>query len=126
MTTYDVTVFREEELWVADIPALSAATDVLYFAELDVEVRDLISGLNDVEPDSFDLRWFYRATEDGPAEPLDQLSQVSTVLAELDVRYDALRREIIGRLSEAGLSRQAIGDVLDVPRQRVDELADAS
>lgn len=61
-----------------------------------------------------------------PSEPLEQLTRVSTVPAELDTRYDALRREIIGRLSDAGLSRQAIGDVLDVPRQRVDELADAS
>lgn len=124
-TSYDVTVFREEELWVADIHDLGA-TDMLHFAELELYVRDYVSGMTDVEPGSFDLRWFYRGTEEGPTERLDELSEISAVLAELDLRHDALRREIIGRLSAAGLSRQAIGDVLDVPRQRVDELADAS
>lgn len=124
-STYDVTVFREGELWVADIRDLGT-TDTPHFAEMELYVRDYISGMSDVEPESFDLRWFYRATEEGPSEPLKELSEISAVLAELDQRYDTLRREIIGRLSKAGLSRQAIGDVLDVPRQRIDELADAT
>ena len=42
MRTYDVTVTREDNLWVADIVELTAATDVVRFADLDVEVRDLI------------------------------------------------------------------------------------
>jgi hypothetical protein len=44
MATYDVNVFREDELWVADIPELVAATDMFHFADLDIEVRDLRTG----------------------------------------------------------------------------------
>lgn len=126
MTTYDVTVFREDELWVADIPDLVAATDMLRFADLDVEVRDLIAGLTDVEPDSFDIRWHYRAGDDEVTEPIEALSKVESELAALSARHDELRREIIRRMSAAGLSQRAIGDVLGLSHQRVNQLANAS
>lgn len=64
MTTYDVIVFREDELWVADIVDLGAT--------------------------------------------------------------DMLRREIIRRMSAVGLSQRAIGDVLELSHQRVNQLANAS
>lgn len=57
MTAYNVTVTREDNLWVADIAGLTAAVDVESFAELDVEVRDLIAGLTDTNPDDFVLNW---------------------------------------------------------------------
>lgn len=58
MTTYDVTVTREDDLWVADITGEGlgpAATDVERFADLDTEVRDLIAGLTDADPGSLGL-----------------------------------------------------------------------
>ncbi|MGH3899674.1 MAG: hypothetical protein ACRDTA_15810 [Pseudonocardiaceae bacterium] len=38
MNTYDVTVSRKGDLWVADIAGMAAATNVLRFGDLDVEV----------------------------------------------------------------------------------------
>ena len=125
MPAYDVIVFREEELWVADIVDLGV-TDMLHFTELDVQVRDYVSGMTDVDPDSFDLRWHYRAGEDEVTAPIEELSKVEAALAELTARHDALRREIIARMSAAGLSQRAIGDVLGLSHQRVNQLARAS
>ena len=66
MITYQVTVTRDSGLWVADIAGLPpnafGVTDVERFADLDVEVRGLIAGLTDTDPDSFDLTWRYETT----------------------------------------------------------------
>lgn len=62
MITYDVTVTREDGLWVADVHGNAlgpAATDTEHFADLNVEVRDLIAGLADTDPDDLGLRWQY-------------------------------------------------------------------
>lgn len=59
MTAYDVTVTREDDLWVADIAGLAAATDVEHFADLEVEVRNLIAGLTDADPADFVINWRY-------------------------------------------------------------------
>lgn len=61
--TYGVTVTREDQLWTARVdglpPTAIGVTDVEHFADLDTEVRDLIAGLTDTDPDAFDLVWHY-------------------------------------------------------------------
>jgi hypothetical protein len=126
MTTYDVTVYREDDLWVADIPDLVAATDMFRFADLDVEVRDLVSGLTDVDPGSIDLRWRYRAGDDDVTELIEGLFEVELDIQHGTARRDALRQEIISRMSAAGLSQRVIGDVLGLSHQRVHQLAKAA
>lgn len=123
-TTYHVDVFREDELWVADIVDLGA-TDMLRFAELDDQVRDYISLMTDVEPDAFDLHWHYRAGTDDVTELIEGLAQVEIDVEQATTRRDALRRQIITRMSAAGLSQRAIGDVLGLSHQRVHQLARA-
>lgn len=58
---YHVTVTREDDTWFADVaglaPGLVGATDVARFADLDVEVCDLVAGLTDTDPDNFGLTW---------------------------------------------------------------------
>jgi predicted XRE-type DNA-binding protein len=125
MTTYDVIVFREDELWVADIVDLGV-TDMLHFSEREEQVRDYVSGMTDVEPDSFDLRWRYRAGQDEVTEAINELCLVEAALADFTARHDALRRQIIAQMSAAGLSQRAIGDVLGLSHQRVNQLAKAS
>jgi hypothetical protein len=46
MTSYDVTVTREDTLWVAHADNVGA-TDVEHFQDLEVEVRDYIAGMTD-------------------------------------------------------------------------------
>lgn len=80
-------------LWVADIAGMTAATDVLRFGDLDVEVRDLIAGLTDADPDEFEIRWHHRAGDDVTAL-IGKLVEV-----EAAARRDAVRLEIIRRRS---------------------------
>ncbi len=126
MTTYDVTVSREDELWVADIAGLTAATDVLRFGDLDVEVRDLIAGLTDTDPEEFEIRWQHRAGDDDVTALISELAEVEAAAQTATARRDAVRLEIIRRFSAAGLSQRVIADVLGLSHQRVHQLANAS
>lgn len=125
MTSYEVQVFREDELWVADIRRLGV-TDMLRFADLDVEVRDYISGMTDVDPESFDLNWRYVAGEDDLTDVIAELTQVELAITHSTGRRDTLRRDLIRRMSAAGISQRAIGDVLGLSHQRVNQLANAT
>ena len=59
--TYTITVTRDDNLWAAQIgglpPGRIGVTDVARFADLEAEVRDLVAGLTDADPDEFDLAW---------------------------------------------------------------------
>src|SRR5262249_42167742 len=60
MTTYAVTVSRDEPWWVAVVAGLpGGATEARRLDQLETEVRDLIAGLTDVDEDAFDLNWEY-------------------------------------------------------------------
>ncbi|MGH3719914.1 MAG: MerR [Pseudonocardiaceae bacterium] len=126
MTTYDVTVSREDELWVADIAGMTAATDVLRFADLDIEVRDLIAGLTGADPDGFEIRWHHQAGDDDVSALISELTEVEAAAETAIARRDAVRLEIIRRFSAAGLSQRVIADVLGLSHQRVHQLANAS
>lgn len=126
MTTYDVTVSREDDLWVADIAGLTAATDVLRFGDLDVEVRDLIAGLTDSGPGEFDIRWHHRAGDDDVTALINELIKAEAAAETATAKRDAVRLEIIRRFSAAGLSQRVIADVLGLSHQRVNQLSNAS
>jgi hypothetical protein len=60
LPTYRATVAREDNLWVAVVADLpGGATDVERITGLDLEVRDLIAGLRDIDPDDFEIEWHY-------------------------------------------------------------------
>jgi hypothetical protein len=126
MNIYHVTVSRADELWVADIAGMTAATDVLRFGDLDVEVRDLIAGLTDADPDELEIRWHHRAGDDDVTALIGELAEVEAAADTATARRDAVRLEIIRRLSAAGLSQRVIADVLGLSHQRVNQLANAS
>jgi hypothetical protein len=130
MITYPVTVTRDSGLWVADVdglpPGSIGVTDVERFADLDVEVRDLIAGLAQTDPDSFGLTWRY--VMDGR----DVTSLIEAVFgAEIAYRAaaearDAARRAVIRTLDRADIPQSAIGDLLGLSHQRVSQLLKAS
>lgn len=126
MNTYDVTVSREDDLWVADIAGMTAATDVIRFSDLDVEVRDLIAGLTDLDPAEFDIRWHHRAGDDDVTALIGELAEVEAAAEAATARRDAVRLQIIRRFSAAGLSQRVIAEVLGLSHQRVNQLANAS
>jgi len=126
MTIYDVTVTRDSGLWAAVISGLPSrmvgATDVERFADLDVEVRDLVAGLTDSAPDSFALRWRYVTDGQDVTSLLETLFASELAYAQAAAARDAARREVIVSLADAHLSQSAIGDVLGLSHQRVHQL----
>jgi hypothetical protein len=129
MTIYEVTVTRDDGLWAAVIsglpPQMIGATDVERFAELDTEVRDLIAGLTDADPDSFGLAWRYEFGGRDVTSLIIDLTGSEHAYAQAAAARDAARREVIRVLLEAHLSQSAIGDVLGLSHQRVHQLAKA-
>ena len=60
MTTYAVTLSRDEQVWVAVVAGLAGGTtETRQLDHLQAEVRDLIASLTDADADSFDLTWQY-------------------------------------------------------------------
>lgn len=128
MIIYEVTVLREDGLWVADIHGDGlgpAATQTDRFADLDIEVRDLIAGLTNTDPDSFALAWRYEFGGQDVTSVIIDLTGSEHAYAEAAAARDAARREVIRVLLEARLSQSAIGDVLGLSHQRVHQLAKA-
>ncbi|MGH3797148.1 MAG: MerR [Pseudonocardiaceae bacterium] len=129
MTAYDVTVTREDNLWVADIAGLAAATDAENFADLDVEVPDLIAGLTDTDPEDFAINWRYEVNGRDVTDQFRRFLTVETELreqqqreAELKAARDVERLALLRDLAAAGLSQRAIGDAVALSHQRVNQL----
>jgi predicted XRE-type DNA-binding protein len=130
MTTYHVTVIRQDGAWFADVnglaPNLVGATDVPRFADLDVEVRDLIAGLTDTDPEDFDLSWHIMFGDADVTTLVTELEHLDSTLQALEVQRDAIRTELINAGVASKLSQAVIAEVLRVSQQRVGQLANAS
>jgi hypothetical protein len=130
MTTYEVTVTRDGGLWAAVVSGLPAhavgATDVQRFANLDVEVRDLIAGLTDTAPDSFEISWRYVTDGQDVTSLLEALFASELAYARAAAAREEARREVILALAGTHLSQSAIGDVVGLSHQRVHQLIKAS
>jgi hypothetical protein len=126
---YEVTVTRDDGLWAAVIsglpPHMIGATDVDRFADLDTEVRDLIAGLTDTDPDSFSLAWRYVLDGRDVSTIIIDLAESEHAYKQAAAARDAARREVIHALLEARLSQAAIGDVLGLSHQRIHQLTKA-
>lgn len=129
MNTYQIEVTREDGLWVADIwgPELGpVATDTVHFADLEIEVRDLIAGLTDTEPGEFELTWRYSIGGTDMTSTINRLLEAEVGLQKATQTHEEARRMALSELANTGLSQSAIGDVLGVSHQRVHQLLKAS
>jgi len=121
--TYPVTVSREDSLWVAVVDGVPAgATDVERFGDLEVEVRDLVAGLTDSEPERFSLDWRYLPGGVDVTIEIENFMHARRDVATATRRRDEALRSAIAALRRAGLSVRAIADVVDLSHQRVHQL----
>jgi hypothetical protein len=129
MSTYRVDVTRADGLWVADIwgPELGpAAADTVHFADLEAEVRDLISGLTDADPGEPELTWRYNIGDADLTHTISRLLEAEVGLQKATKAHEEARRHALRELADTGLSQSVIGDVLGVSHQRVHQLLRAS
>jgi hypothetical protein len=126
---YDVLVTREDGLWVADIRGGSlgpAATDTERFADLDVEVRDLIAGLTQSDPESFGLTWRYVIDSRDVTSLLEAVFGAEIAYKAAAEARDIARRALIRTLDRADVPQSAIGDLLGLSHQRISQLLKVS
>lgn len=124
--TYHVTVTREDGLWVANIAELSpGATDVEHFADLETEVRDLISGLSDADPDELEVSWRYVVDETDVTDVVQSWARAERELAVASSAREEARANVMSALRHARMSQAAIGDLLGLSHQRVHQLVKA-
>jgi hypothetical protein len=131
MTSYDVTVTRDDNLWVALVDGVGA-TDVEHFSDLDGEVRDYVAGMTDAEPDDFAIHWRYEVNGRDVTDVLSRFMAAERALRDVmeaeaakAAERDAARLDAINAVRSAGLSQRVAADVVGLSHQRVHQLVNS-
>ncbi|MGH3615354.1 MAG: MerR [Pseudonocardia sp.] len=126
MTTYDVTVTREDDLWVSVVHGLPAnvagAIDGEHLAELLADVPEIVAGLTDTDPEAFDIRFRFEVHGHDVTDSLGRFLQIQHDLSDRIVQRNEARAQAIRDLTEAGLSRRATGDAVGLSGGRIQQL----
>lgn len=129
MITYTVTVTRDSGAWFADVDGLPSnyvgATDVPYYRDLDLEVRDLIAGLTQTDPADFDIDLHVMFGDIDVTKKIGEIEHLTAVIEDAERHRDRLRYELIQEGRTANLPQSALADVLGVSQQRVAQLVHA-
>ena len=125
---FDVDVTREAGYWVAVARDVrGGATEARRLADLDVEVRDLLSGLLELDPDRIDLTWHYdRAL---PAAAVDRVRNWIDAQAALDAArrtYEDAQSQVVEELTRADVSVRDAAVLTGLSFQRVQQVRVAS
>lgn len=128
MTSYDVAVTRDDNLWVALVDGVGA-TDVEHFSDLEVEVRDYVAGMTDADPNDLAIHWRYEVNGRDVTDALARFMAAERELRgamELEAAKaaarDAARLDAINAVRVAGLSQRVAADVVGLSHQRVHQL----
>lgn len=122
MTSYTVTVTREEPWWVAVVGGLpGGATEARRLSQLETEVRDLIAGLTDSSEDAFELDWTY----DLPpqlAGPVHQFVEARTRRQAAERDYAVAQEDAVNALTAEHVSVRDAAELLGLSYQRVAQI----
>lgn len=129
MTTYSVTVTREDNLWVAVVDGLPegvvGAMDYENFGDVADEVPELIADLTDTDPAAFAIDWRYVVNGKDVTEVLVSFLDHTLTLRQVQAEQDRVRKEALAAMADAGLSQRAMADVVGVSHQRVNQLVNS-
>ncbi len=100
--------------------------------DLDVEVRDYITGMTDADSDDFALQWRYEVNGRDVTDALAcfmaaerELHEVMEEEAAKVAARDAARLDAINGVRSAGLSQRVAADVVGSSHQRVHRLVNS-
>lgn len=121
---FDIDVTREKGYWVAVARGVrGGATEARRLADLDVEVRDLLSGLLDADPDTMELTWHYdRAL---PATAVDRVRswiEAQTGLDGARREYENAQTRVVEELTRADVSVRDAAVLTGLSFQRVQQV----
>jgi hypothetical protein len=119
-----VKVTREGKWWIGEVEGVhGAATEATRLADLEIEVRDLLGGLLDMDDDTFELTWDMSAVlgPEGQAMWEKYLTERAE-LAEYRARFEADRAATVRLLHDAGVSVRDSAALVELSHQRVSQL----
>lgn len=121
---YVVQVSREDGFWVAAVAGVAgAATETRRLAHLEVEVRDLLSGLLDVDDDTFDLEFqFAPALASAAAGALRAYRSSRERLAAVQSVYERGQARVVQQLRADGVTLRDVAYLTGMSHQRVQQL----
>jgi len=112
-------------MWVGVVKGLrGGATESRRLDKLEVEVRDLVSGLTDTDPDKFDLE--FRLSPALPSSALKALKAYQAASVKLRAardEYDRAQAAAVSSLSEAQVSLRDSGHLVGLSFQRIQQIA---
>ena len=128
MTTYTVTVTREENLWVADASSGAvgpAAMDYEHLAELHDDMPSFLADLLGVDENDVVIEYRYVVNERDVTDELGHLLDTERRLHDVTAEREQARRETLAAMAAAGVSQRVIADALGVSHQRVNQLVNS-
>jgi len=120
--TFDVDVHREGRYWVAVARGVrGGATETRRLANVEPEVRDLLSGLLDLDPDQLQLRLHYQIQRDAD-QRVREFQDARRELESARRKYETAQRAAVSELRAGGVSLRDSAELLGVSFQRVQQL----
>jgi hypothetical protein len=126
MTAYGVTVTREDDLWVAVVDRLPKG--VIRCSRLRTLRRsarrtpELIADLTDSDPSQFTLTWRYEINGRDVTPELRRFLALEEDVRRVQQDRMRARKDALAALTDAGLSRRVMADVVQLSHQRVQQL----
>jgi hypothetical protein len=124
MSIYEVAVTREDGYWVAVAAGVrGGATEVRRLDHLDGEVRDLLSGLLDVDPSDLKLNYAYAPAIGRKADvAVNEYREAAVSFDLAKMRYEVAQHYALQQLREAGLSLRDTAFLTNISFQRVQQV----
>lgn len=121
--TYTVTVSRESGYWVAVVEGMrGGATETRRLSALDTEVRDLISGLTDIDPQEILLEWDLWPALHDATKVVESLHDLRRDLDAAQRHYDESLRATVHALNDEQVSLRDTAYLVGLSHQRVHQL----
>jgi hypothetical protein len=120
---YHAEVDRDGKVWRVRVPEVDRTTQARSLREVEPMARDLISIMEDVPEDSFDLEVHITLPSEIQAE-LDRSAELRDEAARSQARAAQLSRQAARHLRDQGLGLRDVGQALGVSFQRAKQLID--
>jgi hypothetical protein len=123
-TKLTVRVSREGKWWVGEVPeVLGAATEVTQLSDLEVEIRDLLAGLLDLDDDDLELSWDMSEILGSEGQEVwDAYRRGRDELEIIKAKVESDRTKTLHALRSAGVSIRDTATLVGLSHQRVAQL----
>lgn len=126
MSTFTVTVTREDNLWVAVATdpdgTILGALDFTDFSEVQETMPAFIADMAETDNASPTIAWRYEINGKDVTAEIRHLLAVEAQLHQVQREQERARKEALAALTDAGLSQRIMANVMHLSHQRIHQL----